>query len=410
MIETKADVSESSSTSYMATGSNAVQENEIKNNGNNSSDKHCGSILLRKTANGVLVFFIIFPLIVTFWRGTWGIMDLLIFPSNIESSAWTCTGLGFGIIFLYMVVQNCFIQRLQTESSTLACLAKTLLLLSVTFVYVLALSTVASWRGVWLCLDIYFTGRNLSALLTHVFGVIALWATETFTSVISAPGFVVRDCGNQPLIFNLAIFNCFPSNSPAKKLSVIKTLLNCFVTVCLIGVSLVCYWRGTWTLMINSFPEDKTKSSLTCLLVGYTVSISCYCLKDILRTQLESKKIDRISKFIQFIFVYFLAFGVVAVWKGFWDLIDFLVATQTTHLELSVIWIICNCVSFILLSVMNASVNLIGCPAGCRISSKTSLSGFDMGYFLNPRKKVEVKSQVQISAEKEHIDTKETVM
>ena len=36
--------------------------------------------------------------VIAFWRGVWGLLDIYVFPSNLELSLWTTTILGIIIL------------------------------------------------------------------------------------------------------------------------------------------------------------------------------------------------------------------------------------------------------------------------------------------------------------------------
>ena len=365
-------------------------DDELPEQSTKSGTSQCrNSSRLRSLADAVTVCSVIGPLVVVYWRGTWGIMDIFVFPYDVERSSWTCIGLGFGVIFFYMNLQEPF-QRLLSSCS----LDKSLVFIWFLFVYLMAFCVVASWRGIWYLLDHFFTTSKWNSLASHIIGVSIMVVSGTFMSVIGAPGYVLRDQHIQPISFNLTVVGT--SHLPQKNL-VWKGLSYLF-TVVIIGSGVICYWRGTWTLLNNFFPKGEIKYPLIGLAVGYATVLCCYCVttSDTARVKLESNGIGRLARLSENLFLYFLAFGVVNVWKGYWDLVDILslnMPGQSNQISLG-----CHVVGFVGLFALRASINLVGCPAGCRVSRETRLDGFDMGSFLDGLFEVQVFHNTQVKS------------
>jgi hypothetical protein len=55
---------------------------------------------MKKIRNQTIFAILISFAVISFWRGLWGLMDLYIFPNNIELSLWTSIGIGLIILVL----------------------------------------------------------------------------------------------------------------------------------------------------------------------------------------------------------------------------------------------------------------------------------------------------------------------
>ena len=42
---------------------------------------------------------------ITFWRGTWTLLDLSLYPDDFQRSAWSCLGIGVGFTILAYLLQ-----------------------------------------------------------------------------------------------------------------------------------------------------------------------------------------------------------------------------------------------------------------------------------------------------------------
>ncbi|MBT4165964.1 hypothetical protein HOE04_02920 [archaeon] len=49
-------------------------------------------------AKAIIYTIIIGFAVIAFWRGVWGLLDIYIFPNNLELSLWTTTFLGIIIL------------------------------------------------------------------------------------------------------------------------------------------------------------------------------------------------------------------------------------------------------------------------------------------------------------------------
>jgi hypothetical protein len=55
---------------------------------------------MKKIRNQTIFAILISFAVISFWRGLWGLMDLYIFPDNIELSLWTSILIGLIILIL----------------------------------------------------------------------------------------------------------------------------------------------------------------------------------------------------------------------------------------------------------------------------------------------------------------------
>ena len=56
--------------------------------------------ILKRISHPQKIFFTILIAfaVISFWRGTWGLMDLYLFPNDYEVSLWVSVVLGIGIL------------------------------------------------------------------------------------------------------------------------------------------------------------------------------------------------------------------------------------------------------------------------------------------------------------------------
>jgi len=131
-----------------------------------SPTRSCRALVLFLIDN-VLSVTVMAPLVVSYWRGTWLLLDVYLLPDDKEASGWTCCAIGnIGLV--------CMVY-LQTSLAIWVRVEKTLswVIGYHVYTYVLGGLNVCQWRGVWNLLD-YYTGVNvLSSWTTFAIGIIS---------------------------------------------------------------------------------------------------------------------------------------------------------------------------------------------------------------------------------------------
>ena len=272
-------------------------------------------LLCKRFLNLIIILCFITPAVVIYWRGTWYILDLFVFPDDKVLSALLTFTASFGAIFLILFVEDYLKAFLDSRKAK-----KGLYLL---LFYPLAFLIVTSWRGMWMMLDLYTTTAITSAIVSHVVGVLILLCTKTSSSIVSIPGY----CSSERLI------DLSQSILKGKKYFRITTsacadittrMLNSFFTVFIIGGAVICYWRGTWLIIVTAMipPTPNVKSWVALNGLGYAVVTMCYCLSEFFIIIKLTPPYSLMSRSLEQVFVYILGFGVVASWVGMWHLMD----------------------------------------------------------------------------------------
>jgi len=115
-------------------------------------------------ADNLLSGVVIGPLVVCYWRGTWELLDVFLYPDNKAASGWTCTAVG-NIGLLCIVYAQKPLARWMHADNTLHWLVGYHL-----YTYVLGGLNVCHWRGVWVLLDHYTGVSVLSSWTTFAIG------------------------------------------------------------------------------------------------------------------------------------------------------------------------------------------------------------------------------------------------
>ena len=277
--------------------------------------KRFSLLFCKKVLNLIIILCFITPAVVNYWRGTWYILDLFVFPADKVFSASLTFTASFGTIFLLMLVEDYIKEFLDERKARKG--------LYLVLFYLLAFLSVTSWRGLWMLLDLYTSTALASAFVSHVVGFLIVLCTKTSSSIIAIPGY----CASERHI------DLSKSILERKKYLRIRTttcadittrMLNSFVTVFIIGGAVICYWRGTWLIIVAAVQplNDKLESSSALIILSYSVLSLCYILSTCLSTVNLNPPYSLLSRSLEQVYVYILGFGVVASWVGIWHLMD----------------------------------------------------------------------------------------
>ena len=270
-------------------------------------------IFCKRFLNLVLILCLITPAVASYWRGTWYILDLFVFPSDEVLGASMTFTASFGTLFLIMFVED-YLKEFLNER-------KARKILYLVLVYPLAFMIVTSWRGLWMMLDLYTTSSLTSACVSHATGFLVLLSTNTASSIIAIPGYCINERHIDLSKSILEGKQCFRNKTSACA-DITTRMMNSFVTVFIIGAAVISYWRGTWLIIVTTMkhPTNNLVSSVTLISLGYAVVTMCYCLSEFMSNL--KLPLSLLSCALEQVFVYLLGFGVVASWVGIWHLMD----------------------------------------------------------------------------------------
>ncbi|XP_020606174.1 uncharacterized protein LOC110044940 [Orbicella faveolata] len=328
--------------------------------------------------NWILILFLITPAVVNYWRGTWYILDLFVFPNDEVLSAWVTVTASFGAIFLIMLVEDYIKEFLDEKKARKG--------LYLVLFYPLAFLSVTSWRGLWMMLDLYTTTALTSAIVSHVVGFFIVLALKTTYSLIAIPGYCISERHIDPPEKILQVKKCFRTKTSAR-------MLNSFVTVFIIGAAVISYWRGTWLIIVAAVQplNDKLSSSIALIILSYSVLSWCYFLSTCLSTVNINPPYSALSRSLEQVFVYILGFGVVASWIGIWHLMDIYLLPDLPIASA----LVGHFAGIVVLYLLQGGLNLVSPPATCRIPNKEILEGLDLGNYLKRGSEKEIIRQTR---------------
>ena len=266
--------------------------------------------------NLILILCLITPAVASYWRGTWYILDLFVFPDDEVLSASMTFTASFGAIFLIMLVEDHLKEFLNDSRAKNA--------LYLVLFYPLAFIVVTSWRGLWMMLDLFTTTSLTSACASHAVGFLILLSSKASSSIIAIPGYCISERNIDDLSKSILVGKQCLRNKTTACADITTRVVNSFVTVFIIGAAIISYWRGTWLIIVTTMkhPTNNFISWIASVGLGYAVVTMCYCISGSISTVKLNPPHSLLSRVMEQVFVYILGFGVVASWVGIWYLMD----------------------------------------------------------------------------------------
>lgn len=123
------------------------------------------------------------PAVVGYWRGTWGLSDLYVYPDEPVLSSFASITIGFVGLFAFNVLQHGLDDALHPDKHRLSYYLGSRL-----YTGVFGFCCVNAWRGAWKALDIYTELTPGTVFATTAISLLALGIMRAIRNV-SAPPF-----------------------------------------------------------------------------------------------------------------------------------------------------------------------------------------------------------------------------
>lgn len=131
---------------------------------------------------------IITPVVVTYWRITWKLMDIYLLPAHKAWSVAASVGIGFLGLFVFTFFQHRLKRYLKPRKHT-----ATYYVISRLYTAAFAYSCVNSWRGIWDAMDMVTGTRPPVVAASVALGICSLASMKTLRNIIAPPIAILTD-------------------------------------------------------------------------------------------------------------------------------------------------------------------------------------------------------------------------
>lgn len=132
--------------------------------------------------------FIVAPLVVGYWRGTWNLSVLLIYPEDQLIAGYTCTIVGLCGQFLLNYFQGSLKYALDPNKHRLC-----YYIMSRLYTYVFGLCCVNTWAGYWVLIAEYITLNPTRMAILTVASIACLCAIRGLRNIFGVPFYMALD-------------------------------------------------------------------------------------------------------------------------------------------------------------------------------------------------------------------------
>lgn len=132
--------------------------------------------------------FVIAPLVVGYWRGTWNMTLILVSPNDPVRAGITCTVLGLGGQVLFNYFQEFFKCHLKPNKHRLLYYVTSRL-----YTYVFGLCCVFTWAGIWLLIAEYITLEPKRMAIMTAISVSCLCVLRGLRNIFGVPFYMALD-------------------------------------------------------------------------------------------------------------------------------------------------------------------------------------------------------------------------
>uniref|UniRef100_A0A1B0CBC9 Uncharacterized protein n=1 Tax=Lutzomyia longipalpis TaxID=7200 RepID=A0A1B0CBC9_LUTLO len=236
-----------------------------------------------KDAHGVLLDFldtilstvVVGPLVISYWRGTWNLMDLYLFPNNTILSAYASLTIGVVGHIVFTLCQDT-LKQLHPNHHRI-----TFYVISRLYTAVYGVICINGWRGGWQLIDSYTTPKVSTVLIFTTLPALCLTFLKTLRNLSAAPFTISIDTPNE--YFDVqTMFKTSGSRQP------LYYILDCCFSVLIIGSLVVFVWRGVWVFLdLVLYPSDAKLSAWYSLAIGYGIVFITFALQPVMRWTCE---------------------------------------------------------------------------------------------------------------------------
>ncbi|ESN92478.1 hypothetical protein HELRODRAFT_181350 [Helobdella robusta] len=299
--------------------------------------------------DALINWFLFTPLVVAFWCGTYGLIDILLFDLIDSRQLATIFVLLFGVSIEFTITY--WQDKISEFARELTGIK--FAFFSRGYNYVLATANICHYRAIQEVYDSIFGPENFGACVqTAVTSIVLLWSLRAGRNITALPFCVSLDSETE---------NWFSA----------PTLYQRYSYLCDVIITVMCVWSLaplhwiTFGYFLDHviFPDFPELSSAVSCLLGYTVvAVFSYYQYEIRNWSkyYDNEKRMITKTFLENFFIWGATAGVIATWKGLGMAIDMTSKAHPIYLnDVNISSLCLNVISFTLLSLCHVSASLV---------------------------------------------------
>jgi hypothetical protein len=251
------------------------------------------------------------------------------FSETRFDSAWKSYGLGLGLtaIGVTMMWSGMWLPK-KADRDLNTKLLRRKVLIRFLLVYILGLSAVHQWRGIWYLTDYYVVPNDVvkSYWVTASVGPAVLFCLCAGASILAPPAlFLLDGPGINPPPLAVTIVSSYfslalPAQTKPPKLHAAVYAVDALVSFIVVPIMVVWYWRGTWGLLDHylwGFSANRDDLNWS-LVTGTIITATCLVTgSDDVRLMLP-KLGNRWNQVLGRLRTMVLAVGAISLWRTVW--------------------------------------------------------------------------------------------
>ncbi|XP_016772632.1 uncharacterized protein LOC551280 isoform X2 [Apis mellifera] len=227
------------------------------------------------------------PAVVGYWRGTWGLSDVYVYPEDRVFSSLTSIVIGFVGLYAFNVSQNVLNELLHPDKHRLSYYVGSRL-----YTAVFGFCCVNAWRGAWQALDQYTEHTASTVFATTIVSLLALAIMRAVRNISappfslcldSCPGYFEVQTMFRVNAIGYVIVTMTFSLQPLMRYACARLqglarliVADCFLLLSFLGT--VNVWRGIWNVLDLWLVPDNQEMSCWITHVGcfvFLVLLNC---------------------------------------------------------------------------------------------------------------------------------------
>jgi len=168
------------------------------------------------TLGDILIsLFVIFPLSILHWRGTWELQDIYFKPEDPVETVWISFAVGSNVCVVELLFQPALIENLDPKRRWLY------LVVSRLHLYIHGWAVMCYWRGLWDLCDLYLTEHWVNAVVMYLVCQFTMVVTKTVRTAVGVPSALSLDISDDLLEPDLVY------KTPVYKVTLFISLKRC---------------------------------------------------------------------------------------------------------------------------------------------------------------------------------------